>query len=303
MSVLISDLVPLNLAAERVKFFAGGGQSNPRFQYLRPVEKSQLQTFGWPQPALVKRAETYLAHHQPIAYPNETPLTHAQLIEQVQDLCKRLQIKPVKIVFPREQTITLTLQDQTLKVRQNFVIYPSRLQRSLRHELETHLLRRLNEAKQPWASTARPRELWLRTEEGLAIYNSDFGRPANLYKTALLYLLVDLARGHDFVTVYQTALRYLSKPESAFVFALRVKRGLTDTSQPGGFTKDLVYFEGYHQVKTWLAQPNHHYADLYWGKIDTSEVETLRTQVQWRGLVYPTFMPDPEQAYVLTQVS
>lgn len=36
----------------------------------------------------------------------------------------------------------------------------------------------------------------------------------------------------------------MDNKQSRFKFVLRVKRGLTDTSEPGGLYKDQVYLEG-----------------------------------------------------------
>ncbi|MDY6769446.1 MAG: hypothetical protein SVU88_00570, partial [Candidatus Nanohaloarchaea archaeon] len=54
----------------------------------------------------------------------------------------------------------------------------------------------------------------------------------------------------------------------AFIRAYRVKRGLQDTSRPGGFIKDHIYFQGYRR----LEQEPGLAADLYAGKLGFDDV-------------------------------
>jgi len=54
---------------------------------------------------------------------------------------------------------------------------------------------------------------------------------------------------------------------------IRQKRGLTDTSHPGGYSKDLVYFAGMIEVWRWLKERNFNPSDLYFGKISFKDVQ------------------------------
>ena len=48
----------------------------------------------------------------------------------------------------------------------------------------------------------------------------------------------------SFVTLFRDLEKYLDCPERRWTMVLRVKRGLTDTSKPGGLYKDKLYLEG-----------------------------------------------------------
>jgi hypothetical protein len=73
---------------------------------------------------------------------------------------------------------------------------------------------------------------------------------------------------------------------SHFDLTLRVKRGLSDTSLPGGFTKDYLYLQGYYDVKEFAS--NHDVLDLFVGKIGIGDVKLVKKIPE---LVSPIFFP------------
>lgn len=290
---LISNLVPVNLESEKQKFFASGGKVNPRFHYHKVYAASVLHKYGLPRVDYIEKAQEYVRQHrfQKPAVTGEV-LSLAQMEAILEDLCKRLGIEPIHLQTDARQNSRFMI------VRQNVlsVQWPAKVTREqfddvLNHEIQTHLLRRLNERKQPWyRDKTRRNVLWKMTEEGLATYNSKDKDNPDLWQAAWLYLLVAWAQTEDFVSVYQRNLEYGLSRERAFTNTLRVKRGVRDTSQPGGFTKDLVYWEGYWRVAEYLADPKHDIRDLYWGKVGLDELEELRSRAVTKGLVYPTFI-------------
>ena len=74
------------------------------------------------------------------------------------------------------------------------------------------------------------------TEEGLACTNQMVNtvkmgqcKPF-LYKSALNYYASFMAKEMSFVDLFKDLERYVDSPQARWKFALRVKRGLTDTS-------------------------------------------------------------------------
>ena len=61
---------------------------------------------------------------------------------------------------------------------------------------------------------------------------------------ALKYIACVMAAEMGFVELFNELQKYMSDEKSRFSLCLRVKRGLTDTSQHGGYYKDKVYLEG-----------------------------------------------------------
>ena len=69
----------------------------------------------------------------------------------------------------------------------------------------------------------------------------------------------------SFVELFHDLEKYVDSPMGRWKFALRVKRGLTDTSQTGGLYKDQVYLEG--AIKVLARRKTLNFKTLLCGKI------------------------------------
>lgn len=147
------------------------------------------------------------------------------------------------------------------------------------HEIETHILTAENGKRQPYELLNRGLANYLITQEGLAVYNTQIGqnRPFNENRAAhSLVLGISYAKTHSFAATF----KYLHKncglrKENALRLTLKIKRGLTDTSRKGAFTKDLVYYRGYHEIETFIKNGGQ-LRDLYLGKINHHDLETIK---------------------------
>ena len=154
------------------------------------------------------------------------------------------------------------------------------LDQILIHELGVHYRRNVNHLKNfgplPKTLTTPQRK----TEEGLAQYMTDklSQNRYSFYLACLKYLLVDLAQKSSFSEVYAFAMKHLQNEKRAFNSTLRVKRGLTDTAQPGGYTKDLVYLEGYVEIENWVAQNGFDEEKLFQGKLSLEEIDHAQSK-------------------------
>lgn len=63
-------------------------------------------------------------------------------------------------------------------------------------------------------------------------------KPPFLYKSALNYYSAYMASKLSFVELFQDLEKYLDNPRRRFQNVMRVKRGMVDTSEPGGLYKD-----------------------------------------------------------------
>jgi hypothetical protein len=83
----------------------------------------------------------------------------------------------------------------------------------------------------------------MRTEEGFASTNQmvrcalEGGYPF-LYRSALNYYMAYKASKMGFVDLFNDIQKYIDDKHSRWKFVMRVKRGLMDTAEPGGFYKD-----------------------------------------------------------------
>lgn len=145
------------------------------------------------------------------------------------------------------------------------------------HEIETHIFRKENGALQRLPSLfgggfAGPPT----TEEGLAFFNEALGQhdPRRVLLVAARTIAAHLARKHSFYSVFHN-LDALGLPlPYAWNVTVRVKRGLSDTSGPGSFTKDHHYLKGYLEVKNFLDKGGDMRL-LYIGKLNISNAESL----------------------------
>ena len=91
--------------------------------------------------------------------------------------------------------------------------------------------------------------------EGLAIYNEIITRKITPSAFEMYFHRIKAVRNIDksFVEIYEILSQNLS-PQRAFIMTYRVKRGMRDTSRPGGFPKDACYLLGYHEIENLRAE-------------------------------------------------
>lgn len=122
----------------------------------------------------------------------------------------------------------------------------------LHHEIGSHFLRRFNEVQQPWHDERKKFGLknTVCIEEGSGCINMYLEQAKNpekftfLFKPALNYYMCCKASEMSFCELFKDLEKYVDNPKVRYKYVLRVKRGLADTSQPGGLYKDQVYLEG-----------------------------------------------------------
>ncbi len=125
------------------------------------------------------------------------------------------------------------------------------------HEIETHILRAINGSQQKYSllgSLGMPG--YLPTEEGLATIMEEMNNVLS-EQTLRFYcariIAVDMALKKPFYDIFKVMHeRYNFSKNNAYLITKRAKRGLTDTSLPGGFIKDHLYFEGRENLKKFI---------------------------------------------------
>ena len=91
-----------------------------------------------------------------------------------------------------------------------------------------------------------------------------------LFRQALYYWLCHMAKDHSFVEIFDALEKYIQNPDRRWKYVMRVKRGLTDTSQPGGFFKDQCYLKGAYTILRNRDVIN--FTELYCGKIAVEDL-------------------------------
>ncbi|MBI4739455.1 DUF1704 domain-containing protein [Candidatus Woesearchaeota archaeon] len=187
----------------------------------------------------------------------------------------------------------VSVADQCVFVRKDATFSHRYIQRLIVHEIGTHVLRAENGRAQPFWIFFSGFPQYLATEEGLAVFNEErFGllTAGTMRLYAARAIAVKMGQDRSFSKTYKYFRGRLGD-DAAFKLALRVKRGLADTSKRGGFPKDFVYLEGYLAVKKFLednGKDNGTMQDLYYGKIGVDHVPLL---AEVTGLSRPRFLP------------
>ena len=164
------------------------------------------------------------------------------------------------------------------------------IKNTLNHEIQTHLLRRINDSKQSWSGRIKKEPSFKETEEGLATLHSYIDTKNKiLKKTFTGYYTTHLAQQYSFSQIFAKLIKLGLSPELAWSFTVRRKRGLTDTGNKGGCTKDIIYFEGAVKIWKWLQNKNNDPKDLYIGRLSLKNIERKRGEANKKELIYPTF--------------
>ena len=145
------------------------------------------------------------------------------------------------------------------------------------HEIGVHYMRYFNGHKFGLRILETGVAGYVETEEGLAAYAEELkgvSSKAQMFIYAGRVIATHYAQKHSFYEVFQELKKYGFRDEEAFAITYRAKRCLCDMSEKGAFTKDYVYFSGYHKVKKY--DKLYELEDLFIGKIKISDLKVLK---------------------------
>lgn len=293
----IQDLYPLNLREEKVKFFLDFSY-NPQFTYNRSFNLEELSKWGQPSEELAQKSLTFTKAHPFFPPAKQEPVSLTYINTWLHNFSESLPAKSgFHFSFSSKIHARCLVGTNTLTLKVPVAYSQDEFHGLMRHELETHFLRRYNHLQQTWGDTYFDEIEMRRTEEGLAtLHTYLFKKNKVMHKPFINYIAVYLASHYSFADVFQSLRGLGLSLEKAWNTTVRVKRGLTNTQQPGGLTKDICYLEGVIMVWHWLLTNQESLSDLYSGRIPLSAVAKLRHQINHDRMLLPTFFKD-EVAY------
>ncbi|KAM4722139.1 microtubule-associated tyrosine carboxypeptidase 1 [Rhinophrynus dorsalis] len=307
-SCLLVALRPINVEQERDKFFLSNYTHNPQFQYEEPMPTGVLEKYKEASNQFLAQAvrilNTVLRKYG--NYENFESVTGGNLLSKCQiwaccrkymqkegcsgevvvQLTEDLLSQAVMTVENSRPTLSINL----LGARQHW------LEGMLRHEIGTHYLRGVNDARQPWHGSEGRKQFGLKpanpTEEGLASLHSVlFRKNPYLWRAALLYYTVSRAASTSFSELFHDLQQFVQDPSVRWEYCVRAKRGQQDTGQPGCFSKDQVYLDGILRLLR-----HRHTIDFpllaSLGKVSYEDVEELRKFAELDNKRIPHFMQD-----------
>ncbi|XP_052361011.1 microtubule-associated tyrosine carboxypeptidase isoform X1 [Oncorhynchus keta] len=308
---LLVALRPINLDQERQAFFQSDYKYDPQFEYSTLEPSAVLEKYK-------DGSDLFLAQAVGIMecilrkfgnYENFEEVTGGSILpksrvwaaarkylqkencvgEVVVCLSDELLSQAVMMVESCRPTLTINLSG----ARQHW------LEGMLRHEIGTHYLRGVNNNLQPWSTSAGRKQYGLKpanpTEEGLASLHSVLLRKQPyLWRAALLYYTVYHATRMGFSQLFSHIAQFVQDPAVRWEYCLRAKRGQTDTSEPGCFSKDQVYLDGILRILRHRRNIDFKMLTSL-GKVSFEDVERLRHIAVLRRTRIPHFMQDQEK--------
>lgn len=180
-------------------------------------------------------------------------------------------------------------KSNTIFIKKGSKFHETRVKKLIAHEIETHIFTAENGKKQPYKIFQFGTKNYLETQEGLAIYNQEktLGYDEDHYFAAINLITCDIALRHSFAESVSKLGEIGIKPSKAINFTLKTKRGVGDTSKPGGFAKQAIYTRGALKINKFVEQGGK-LSDLYIGKIDLDELETCK---KIKSLNPPLYVP------------
>ncbi len=193
-------------------------------------------------------------------------------IEMKKDMASKMNIKPA------ENTICINSSSKFLHGEDK---------RLAVHEIEVHIFRALNGARQKWPIFKTGTAGYNEAEEGLAVYFETSGGqspPEQMKVYAGRLMAVRSGIEKSFREVFNLLLQWFP-PDLAYRLTERAKRGLEDTSCPGALTKDIHYITGYRKIEE-IKKEKDFPRILFAGKIAFGDRGRVRDMMK-EGLVLP----------------
>jgi hypothetical protein len=316
-SLNISKVAPTNILDQQDYFFKNNCSVNPVFTYAKGNSQSEY-TSKFKVSSKYLNEAIYILNTCLTEFRTETNyletnggklLNKEETINSFNGYMQDLGLQNMmSIVFSSEAVAptAINFNPKTQKcvatVALPIIYREHRIKGVLNHEIGTHLLRSLNDRRQVWTNKRSKWGLrpYVETEEGLATLHTNVETAFNpsskpyLWNAALHYYASYKASQLSFVDLFQDLEKYIDSPVRRFKEALRVKRGLSDTSKPGGCCKDQVYLSG--AIKVLQNRWRIDFKALCSGKIALEDYfrEDVQKVIRGNENIIPGFMKDLE---------
>ena len=240
-----------------------------------------IKAKGKPTKTLVNQAKEFCRNYerQTIKF---TRLSPKEVGDELKKEVKKLTGNTIKVRYqPLFNKMNINAAQNLITINKNEEFKSIEVERLKVHEIGTHYLRYYNgdlsDIKILRTGTAN----YIEIEEGLAAYMEELkgvATDAQMYIYAGRVIATHYSLTHSFYEIFSILKQYNFKDSDAYAITLRAKRNLKDTSLPGGFTKDYVYFSGYQKVKEYAK--NNSLKKLFIGKIKLEDLELLEDFIE-----------------------
>ncbi len=222
---------------------------------------------------LIKKIDIHSINKEEEIYDTETAK------EKFEKVFEKYGLKNWKVKIKEHMVASCVAgKNNRLFVKANAKFSKERIESLIVHEIETHILTAENGKMQDYELFNRGLANYLKTQEGMAMYNVEKQRkkPFTQNFRALSHVLaINKSIESSFAETFKYLIELGIPEKYAFKSTLKAKRGFNDTSKQGAFTKDLIYYKGYHQVKEYMENGGD-LKELYIGKMDISDLKTAK---------------------------
>lgn len=166
-----------------------------------------------------------------------------------------------------------------LNIKHWALVWEKEIRPIIAHEVEWHYLRKFNAKKTKYLIFERWTAWYISCEEWIAIFNQNKFLSKNDKKYYYIferYIFIDYMINNWLTkTINKMKEFYNNDYDAIFKYILRLKRGLKDVSKNYCFTKDLVYLNGYLEIKDFI---NNWWdiKELYFWKIWINDLEEIK---------------------------
>ena len=178
-----------------------------------------------------------------------------------------------------------------ITIKEDALFHCDEIRRLLVHEIGVHVIRYENGLKQPFMLFSKGFPKYLETEEGLAIHSEKMNGLLSeiaLTKYCCRLIAAHLCKYYDFCHIFNEIRSFLDDSDS-FDVVSRIKRGLIETSEMGGFTKDQIYLTGMRKIET--LEPTV-IKKLFIGKIGIDDIQIIDKVELDYNVTYPRWLEE-----------
>ncbi len=246
--------------------------------------------YGKPSKEEVENAKILLQNHKKSEISSEF-LNFDEAKDLLENTLEKYKLSNWKVLLKRNMVTSCSAKKNKILLLKKVDFSREKLEKLIAHEIETHILTSENGSKQPYKIFNYGMKDYLKTQEGLAIYNVEKKLliPFNQnYKIASLIYAMSLKDKTIKEIIDILIKEYNFTNKSAFGTALKVKRGVGDENAKGVFTKDYLYYSGYKEIKNYV-ETGGDLKDLYIGKINLKHIEKLK---ELPFLLKAQYLPD-----------
>ncbi|MBU0767339.1 DUF1704 domain-containing protein [Patescibacteria group bacterium] len=250
--------------------------------------------YGQPSSSILRAAEAAL-HHRiacDLPPPQNNLLNAERAKEMFEEILEHYVLDGWEVAIRKRLVADCTVGGKHIYIREGALFQLSHVKSLIAHEIETHVLTAENGDHQPFALFRRGCANYLDTQEGLAIHNQNQALSLyheHRYNAPRNILGLEFGLTHSFAETrayLEEEIGYSDR--KAITQAITIKRGLSDTSENGGFTKGMVYFRGLRSIERFLEKGGD-LKRLYVGKIALEDLELVE---QIPDLQQPLLIPD-----------